>query len=138
MVGSHPPPPVQPPAPPLLLNAPRTLARVVSLQVRVGFKWGDAFNPNKKSTQSTLLFERTCVLYNLGAHESRSASEEDRATESVRVILTGGVQEAIPYFLISYHSSGDVFLVPMNPSQGIDLTPSSIIPACRPPRATGE
>ena len=54
-------------------------------QVRVGFKWGDAFNPNKKSTQSTLLFERACVLYNLGAHESRSASEEDRSTEAVRL-----------------------------------------------------
>ncbi|CAN0471351.1 unnamed protein product, partial [Scytosiphon promiscuus] len=52
--------------------------------VRVGFKWGDSFNPNKKSTQSTLLFERACVLYNLGAHESRSASEEDRSTEAVR------------------------------------------------------
>lgn len=51
--------------------------------MRVGFKWGDSFNPNKKSTQSTLLFERACVLYNLGAHESRSASEEDRSTEAV-------------------------------------------------------
>lgn len=55
--------------------------------MRVGFKWGDSFNPNKKSTQSTLLFERACVLYNLGAHESRSASEEDRSTEAVRVYV---------------------------------------------------
>lgn len=52
----------------------------------MGFKWGDAFNPNKKSTQSTLLFERACVLYNLGAHESRSASQEDRSTDAVRII----------------------------------------------------
>lgn len=58
--------------------------------MRVGFKWGDSFNPNKKSTQSTLLFERACVLYNLGAHESRSASEEDRSTEAVRSRGEGG------------------------------------------------
>lgn len=55
------------------------------LKVRVGFKWGNSFNPNKKSTQSTFLFEKACILYNLGAHESRSASEEDRETEAVRV-----------------------------------------------------
>ncbi|CAN0544845.1 unnamed protein product, partial [Ectocarpus sp. 8 AP-2014] len=55
--------------------------------VRVGFKWGNSFNPNKKSTQSTLLFEKACILYNLGAHESRSASEEDRETEAVRAVL---------------------------------------------------
>ncbi|CAN0535659.1 unnamed protein product, partial [Ectocarpus sp. 12 AP-2014] len=53
---------------------------VRDLLVRVGFKWGNSFNPNKKSTQSTFLFEKACILYNLGAHESRSASEEDRET----------------------------------------------------------
>eukprot|EP00903_Cladosiphon_okamuranus_P015118 g13981.t1 len=64
------------------LDALEPVFPVSETEVRVGFKWGDSFNPNKKSTQSTLLFERACVLYNLGAHESRSASEEDRSTEA--------------------------------------------------------
>ncbi|CAM9301607.1 unnamed protein product, partial [Hapterophycus canaliculatus] len=64
------------------LEALEPVFPVSETEVRVGFKWGDSFNPNKKSTQSTLLFERACVLYNLGAHESRSASEEDRSTEA--------------------------------------------------------
>ncbi|CAM9517364.1 unnamed protein product, partial [Ectocarpus fasciculatus] len=64
------------------LEALEPVFPVSETDVRVGFKWGNSFNPNKKSTQSTLLFEKACILYNLGAHESRSASEEDRETEA--------------------------------------------------------
>eukprot|EP00752_Nemacystus_decipiens_P018228 g16356.t1 len=80
------------------LEALEPVFPVSETEVRVGFKWGDSFNPNKKSTQSTLLFERACVLYNLGAHESRSASEEDRSTEAGLKAACHRFQEAAGIF----------------------------------------
>ncbi|CAM9733984.1 unnamed protein product, partial [Phaeothamnion confervicola] len=63
-------------------------------EVKVGFSWSGSFVPTKKSSQSTLHFERVCVLYNIGALESHGGAQCDRNSDE-------GLREACKHFQLA-------------------------------------
>ncbi|KAG5188686.1 BRO1-like domain-containing protein [Tribonema minus] len=63
------------------INRLGSLFPVSEEHIKVAFNWCDAFVPSKKKGQSSLAFERACVLYNLAAIESHLACNADRASE---------------------------------------------------------
>uniref|UniRef100_A0A061S6K1 Programmed cell death 6-interacting protein n=1 Tax=Tetraselmis sp. GSL018 TaxID=582737 RepID=A0A061S6K1_9CHLO len=59
--------------------------------IGLSFVWYDAFKPSKKTSQANLHFEKTSVLFNLGAVLSQMAISSDRSDPQ-------GVKDACRYF----------------------------------------
>lgn len=48
--------------------------------LKLPFTWCDSFSPRQSMTQSTLKYEKACVLFQLGALESQAGVQEDRSS----------------------------------------------------------
>ena len=65
-----------------------------SSHAQVGFYWMNAMNPRKRCKQLNIHFEKASVLFNIAAHLSQSAAQQNRESSS-------GYKEAMKGFQVN-------------------------------------
>jgi hypothetical protein len=67
-------------------------------KIRLEFSWADPFVRDQQCTMTSLYFELTCVLWNLGAFESQFGVNADRSTDDGTRLAGKHFQQAAGYF----------------------------------------